>query len=268
MSDIVRLDHPATGVALLTVTNPEIGNFTSFEAVGQLAAKMKEAREGGSRVAVLASGVEGHWFEHAWLADLIAMLEGREASGGPSGWFAALEELARPEVVYIAAINGDCGGGGAELGWACDLRVAEKQAHFSQPEVRINLATGIGGTCRLLRLIGPTVTAEMVLDGAPVSARRIYELGGVNRVVATGEATRFAIEWAGRLASRSPDSLRVLKQMLLDAQNLHLGDAMTNEQKLFQGIAGTPRAMEVMKEIQGRFDRGATPREVYGEPRD
>ena len=201
---------------------------------------------------VLASGVEGRWFEHAWLADLIAMLAGEDTSGTSTGWFEALAELARPEVVYIAAINGDCGGGGAELGWACDLRVAEEQVYFSQPEVQINLAT---------------VTAEMVLDGAPLPAKRIYELGGVNRVVPTGEARGHAIAWAKRLATRPPEALRVLKQMLLDAQNLPLDDAMQNEQRLFQGIAATPEAMEKMREVQGRFDRGETPRGVYGEPR-
>lgn len=180
----------------------------------------------------------------------------------------ALAEMAKPEVVYIAAINGDSSGGGIELGWACDLRVAEEQAQFSQPEVMINLATGIGGTCRLMRLIGPTVAAEMVLDGAPITARRMFELGGVNRVVGKSESTAYAIDWAKRLASRPADSLRVLKQMLLDAQNLHLSDAMPNEQKLFQSVAATPPAMEGMTRTQARFDAGETPRDVYGAPRD
>lgn len=267
MSEIVSLEFPADGVAVLTVTNPRIGNFTSFEAADELASGMRNAREGGARITVLASGVDGHWFEHAWLTDLIAMLSGGTPSGTPTGWFDTLAELARPEVVYIAAINGDCGGGGAELGWACDLRIAEEQACFSQPEVQINLATGIGGTCRLLRLIGPTVAAEMVLDGGPVSARRIYELGGLNRIVPTGEARRYAVDWAKRLATRPPSALRVLKQMLLDAQNRHLDDAMTNEQTLFQSIAGTPQALKKMREIQERFDRGEAPRAVYGGPR-
>lgn len=268
MPQIVTLQRPANGVAVLTMSNPAINNFTSFEAVDQLAARMAEARESGARVVVLASGLEDHWFEHAWLSDLIAMLSGEETSGTAVGWFTALEELARPEVVYIAAINGDCSGGGVELGWACDLRVAEEQAQFSQPEVQINLATGIGGTCRLMRLIGPTVTAEMVLDGAPLTAQRMYELGGLNRVVPKGEATRYAVNWARRLASRPGDSLRVLKRMLLDAQNRHLDDAMPNEQNLFQSIAGTPPALAGMKEKQARFDRGEKPRAVYGGPRD
>ncbi len=266
MSEIVTLERPADGVALLTVTHREIENFCSFEVVDALAARMVEAREGGARVAVLASGLEEHWLEHAWLTDLIAMLRAEPTSGTSMGWFTALEELGRPEVVYIAAINGDCSGGGAELGWACDLRVAEEHARFSQPEVHINLATGIGGTCRLLRLVGPTVAAEMVLDGAPQTARRMYELGGINRVVGTGEATAYAVGWAKRLAARPADSLRVLKEMLRAAQNLPLDEAMANEQTLFQGIAGTPAALARMEEVQRRFDRGEKLGAVYGDP--
>lgn len=267
MPDIVTLERPAGGVAVLTMTNAPINNFGSFEAIARLGARMIEAREGGARVVVLASGLDDHWLEHAWLTDLVAMFEGAETSGDAAGWFTVLDEMAKPEVVYIAAIGGDCSGGGAEIGWACDLRVAEEQANFSQPEVMIHLATGIGGTCRLLRLVGPTIAAEMVLDGAPLSARRIYELGGVNRVVGKGESVAHAVAWATRLAARPAESLRVLKQMLLDAQNLPLADAMTNEQALFQGIAATPGALKGMKETQARFDRGESPRQVYGGPR-
>ncbi|MFT5442430.1 MAG: enoyl-CoA hydratase/carnithine racemase [Myxococcota bacterium] len=266
MSEIVTTATPHDGVALLTMNNPKILNFGSWEALGQLADAMTAAREAGARVTVLASAIPGHWFQHAWLRDLNAMVAGEEMSGEASGYFRALKELRSPDVVYIAAINGDCNGGGAELGWACDLRVAEEQAAFGQPEVQIALATGIGGTSRLARLIGRTVTAELVLDGAPMSARRIYELGGLNRVVPNGEATATSVAWAGRLATRPAGSLRVLKQMLLDNDEMHLTDALKNEQKLFQSVVATPEARETMQRIQARFDAGEEPRAVYGEP--
>ena len=135
MSKLVTLERPDDGVALLTMSNPEVLNFGTWAGIDQLAAAMKEARESGARVSVLASGVPGHWYEHAWLTDLQATFKGKEASGDPASWLKALTELARPEVIYIAAINGDCSGGGVELGWACDLRIAEEQALFGQPEV-------------------------------------------------------------------------------------------------------------------------------------
>ncbi len=268
MSDLVTLERPHDGVALVTMTNPKIQNFGSWDAIEALAAALKEARESGARVSVLASGAEGHWYEHAWLTDLSATLQGKPSSGNPICWFQALSEITSIDVVTIAAVSGDCSGGGAELGWACDLRVAEEQVRFGQPEVMIGVATGLGGTCRVSRLIGRTATAELVLDGAPMTARRIYELGGVNRIVETGRAVEVSVAWAQRLASRPPGSLRALKQMLADADNLHLNDAMANEQKVFQGVAGTPEAFDGMARTQVRFDAGESVRDVYGDPQE
>lgn len=267
MSEIIKLERPADGVALITMNNPEIINFGSWEAIGLLADAMVKVREAGDRVCVLASGVPGHWFQHASLKDLHAMMTGNEMSGDVTCFFRALSELRRPEVIYVAAISGDCNGGGAELGWACDLRVAEEQAAFGQPEVQIALATGIGGTSRLARLIGRTATAELVLDGAPMSARRIYELGGINRLVDNGCAIATSIEWATQLATRPAASLKALKQMLLDNDEMHLTDALKNEQAIFQTVLATPEALETMKALQARFDAGEIPRDVYGGPR-
>lgn len=267
MAELVTLERPREGVALVTMTNPAIHNHGSWAGISELAAALKEAREGGARVSVLASGVAGHWYEHAWLTDLHAMFHGKPTSGDPMGWFHTLTELARVEVVAIAAISGSCSGGGAEIGWACDLRIAEEQATFGQPEVMIGVATGVGGTSRLMRLIGCTAAAEMVLDGAPLPARRIYELGGLNRVVPEGKALEVSLAWAERLAERPAGSLRALKQMLNDAENLHLGEALENKQKLFQGVAGSREGRKGMKRIQDRFDAGESLIEVYGHPR-
>jgi enoyl-CoA hydratase/carnithine racemase len=265
---LVTVERPREGVALITLANPAIGNFGSWEAIDALARGLREAREGGARASVIASGVPGHWIEHAWLPDLEATLCGKHASGSPASWFLALQELAHVEVVTIAAIAGDCSGGGAELGWACDLRIAEEQARFSQPEVMIGVATGIGGTSRLVRLVGRTAAAEMVLDGAPVGAQRLHQLGAVNRVVAAGEAVPEALAWAERIAARPRHSLAALKRMLNDAENLPLGEALANEQRIFQETARRPEALEGMRRTQARFDAGETPRDVYGPPRD
>jgi len=265
---VVSLERPREGVALVMMSNPEIRNHVSWAGVGELAQALAEAREGGARIVVLASGVPGHWLEHAWLTDLHNMIVGEPTSGDGIGWFTAIQELRHVDVVSIAAVSGDCSGGGAELGWACDLRVAEEQATFSQPEVMIGLGTGLGGSTRLARLIGRTVTAEMVFDGGPMSASRLHQLGGVNRVVAPGAALEASLSWAARLAERPPGALRSLKQMLNDADERHLADGLGNEQTLFQASARSPEGIRQMQRIQERFDAGETIREVYGPPRD
>ncbi len=263
----VTLDRPREGVALLTFRDPDINNHVSWAGVEAIASGLREAREGGARVSILASDHPGHWLEHAWLTDLRNTLIGAETTGDIQAWFGALDELGRQPVVTIAAVSGDTSGGGCELGWTCDLRIAEESATFSQPEVMIGLTTGIGGTSRLARLVGRCVTAEMVLDGAPVSARRLYELGGVNRVVPDGTRVDVALEWAERLAERPPEALAALKQILVDNADVNQTYALSNEQRIFQSVATRQAAIDQMKAIQDRFDAGESIRAVYGEAR-
>jgi enoyl-CoA hydratase/carnithine racemase len=267
MAQYVKLERPREGVALVTMTNPAINNHGSWVGIAELAAAMKEARETGTRATVLASGVPGHWFEHAWLQDLADSIEGKPTTAEGIAWYNALFEIGKTHVVTIAAVSGDCSGGGAELGWACDLRIAEEQALFAQPEIQIALTTGIGGTSRLARIIGRTAAAEMVMLGRPMTARRIYELGGVNEVVPAGKSVETALEWAAILASRPAKALATLKQILVDNDDMTLSDALGNEQKLFQSAAQTPEAIATMRKIQARFDAGESIRAVYGLPR-
>ncbi len=263
---VISLERPSDGVALITWHHPELRNHGTFAAVDQLADALKEAREGGARVCVLGSATPGHWFQHAWLRDLLCMFRGEPTTGAGIGFFTAVSELTHPDVITIAAINGDSNGGGAELGWACDLRVAEEQVAIGQPEVQIGLTTGLGGTVRLARLVGSVAAAEMILDGRPLPARRLYELGAVNRVVAEGRATEAALDWAAHLAAQPHAPQRVMKQLLAEAADMPLGEALALEQSRFQENARTPAALEQMDRIQARFDAGEAIRSVYGEP--
>lgn len=267
MAQLVTLEWPREGVALITMNNPSIINFGSWKAIGELADALKSAREGGARVSVLASAVPGHWFEHAWLTDLINTFTGGPVTGEGGAWFACLEELNHTNVVSIAAISGDTNGGGCELGWACDLRIAEEQALFGQPEVGIGVGTGIGGTSRLRHLIGRTAVAEMVLLGYPLTAQRVYELGGVNRVVGTGKSVAVALEWASIIADRPAPAVSGIKRMLTEGDDiLRIAESVMNDQMIFQTFSGAPSAIATMREKQERFDAGETPRQVYGGP--
>jgi enoyl-CoA hydratase/carnithine racemase len=263
----VQLETPADGVALVTVAGPA-PNGCSFAVVEAIAAQLAQAREAGARVSVLASGTAGHWLGHASLRDLGAMFRGEATSGEGAAWFHCVRELSRTSVVTIAAVSGDCAGGGAELGWACDLRVAEENAHFAQPEVMIGVPTGLGGTARLARLIGRSAAAEMVLDGAALSARRLYELGAVNRVVENGRSLEASLAWAARLASRPPAALAAIKTILTESDDLPLTEALANEQRHFQEVARTPGALERMAAMQARYDAGELPADIYDPPFD
>ena len=262
MSNFVELEYPYDGVALITFTDPDRQNNLCWAGVDALAQALKEARESGTRVSVIASGLEGHWLEHAWLTDLANAFEGKPMTGQGAGFFECLQELNEKDVVTIAAVSGDTSGGGCELGWACDLRVAEEQAYFSQPEVLLGVGTGIGGTSRLLRLIGRTVTAEMVLDGGAMSASRLYQLGGVNKVVATGAAIEHAISWAKRMAAYHPDALVMMKRMLTHSEDLGLHEAVMKDQEVFQSLSNSEYSLSTMRRIQEIYNSGVPIREA------
>lgn len=260
----VALEWDREGVALITVGDGGASNHTTTCAtVSLLADTLDKAIAEGARVIVLASSVEGHWLEHSYLDDIVQLVEGKPASGDPAGWFRSLQTLNRGGAVTIAAVSGDTSGGGCELGWACDLRVAEEQARFSQPEVIIGVGTGIGGTSRLMRLIGRTVTAEVVLMGGYLTARRLYELGGVNRVVPKGKAVEEALGMARRIAALPPQAVAGMKKMLGEAEDLNQTDGISNDQTISQTLFANADSVASMKTIQARFDGGETMDDVY-----
>ncbi len=264
MKNNVVLEWPEAGVALVTVGDGGAANHhVTCATVSLLADALDQAQEIGARVIVLASSVPGHWLEHAYLEDIRQMVMGNAATGDPAGWFRSLQALNRGKAVTIAAINGDTSGGGCELGWACDLRVAEAQVRFSQPEVIIGVGTGIGGTSRLMRLIGRTVTAEMVLTGLPQTAQRIYELGGINRIVGKGEAVAAALQMARHIASLPPQSVAGMKQMLGEDEDLNQTDGIANDQKISQTLFANADSVASMERIQQRFESGETMDQVY-----
>lgn len=203
---------------------------------------------------ILASGLAGHWLEHAWVRDLSNGVQGLAQTGSGAGWFSALQELSHDGIISIAAISGDCSGGGAELGWACDLRIAETQARFSQPEINMGLTTGIGGSSRLARLVGRATATEMVLTGRPLGAQRLYDLGGINRVVATGHALETALAMSAELAEKSPAAIAGLKRILAVNDNAPLREAMRYEQEVFQSVVVTDSARAGMLKIQSAYD--------------
>lgn len=256
MSHTIDVSWSGDSIAVLTFSDPPRSNQICWAAIDALAEHLQRCRESGARVVILASGLEGHWLEHAWLRDLSNSAQGLEQTGSGAGWFASLNELAHESVVSIAAISGDCSGGGAELGWACDLRIAEVQALFSQPEIAMGLTTGIGGSSRLARLAGLATATEMVLTGKPLSAQRLCDVGAVNRVVATGQALPAALEMAAELVARSPGAIAGLKRILAMNDGVPLNEALRYEQEVFQSIVVTDRAIAGMEKVQAQYDKG------------
>jgi enoyl-CoA hydratase/carnithine racemase len=258
MSHTINVDWSGDSIAVVTFSDPLRANQLCWAAIDALGEQLTRCRKSRARVVILASGLAGHWLEHAWLRDLSNGVQGLEQTGSGAGWFSALQELSHEDIISIAAISGACSGGGAELGWACDLRIAETQASFSQPEINMGLTTGIGGSSRLARLAGRATAAEMVLTGRPLGAQRLYDLGAINRVVPTGQALQAALDLAMELAQKSATASAGLKRILAKNDDATLPEAMRHEQEVFQSVVVTDSARTGMLQAQLSYDSDST----------
>ncbi len=162
---------------------------------------------------------------------------------------ALMREMERAPIATIAAVNGLAFGGGCELAMACDVRVAARSALFGQPEIKLGIIPGFGGTQRLPRLVGQGKALEMNLVGDPVLAEEAYELGLVNRVVEDHELLDAALDWARRLAAQAPLALAQIKQV---AGAGDLDDGLAAEQAGFAAAFASADAREGIAAFLGK----------------
>jgi len=259
-----HISYPADGIGMITLDNPP-QNHGSYELVEQLEKAIHGIREHGSRVVMIVSDNPEYFCPGQWLPDTIAFSEGRKPSGDGTAWYRVVNELDLGPMVSIAVNNGIALGGGAELCWSCNLRVAGKSAVFGQVEVSIGDIPGAGGTVRLPRLAGKAVTMEMVLSGRPFTAHRLYELGVVNRVFPDETLRQDAIEFAELFAVNPPAGLREAKNSINQGFDLPLKKALRNETRISRAMEKTG-IIEKMRKIVSDYDAGKDSFDVYGFP--
>ena len=177
------------------------------------------------------------------------------------------EQIGDRPLITIAANNGQAWGGGAELSWGCDLRIAAESATYGQPEVGLGIIPGAGGTTRLADLIGPTKCLEMILDGRPISARQALELGAINKVVPDDVLRDEAIAWATHIARWPAWSLEACKRSFRQGRELTMPAARRNEQAVFQTQARRADSIAIMTEVQAKYDAGQDSFDAIGLPR-
>ncbi len=166
---------------------------------------------------------------------------------------ALLRDFGQAKVATIAAVNALAFGGGCELAMACDVRIAAEAAVFGQPEIKLGIIPGFGGTQRLPRLVGANKALEMNLVGDAILAGEALDFGLVNRVVADQELFETALMWGGKLAAQAPLAVEQIKLVS------HAGDLDAGIEAEKQGFATAFRS-EDAKEGIGAFLGKRTPR--------
>ena len=196
-----------SGIGLLTVNRPEKLNALNRATVAELGEAVAEAAQDAAVRGLIITGAgEKAFVAGADIAEL-AMLTPVEAQAYAErgqAVFRSIETLRKPTV---AAINGYALGGGLELAMACAVRVAAENARLGQPEVKLGILPGYGGTQRLPRLIGRGRALEMLLSGEPVTAAEAHRMGLVNHVVAQAELIEFSRRWLAKALANAPLAL-------------------------------------------------------------
>ena len=173
----------ADGIARITINRPDKLNALNAAVIGELAdAAERVDADAGVRGVILTGAGAKAFVAGADITELAAQgpFEAKHRSLAGQQMMRHFERCGKP---VIAAVNGFALGGGCELAMACHLRIASETARFGQPEVKLGLAPGYGGTVRLPRLIGKGRALELLLTGRMIDAQEAWRIGLVNRVV-------------------------------------------------------------------------------------
>ena len=232
------------GMAFVTIDRPRALNALDRKTLGELERAFRAAGSDVSvRVVVLTGSGDKAFVAGADIRELARLsgVEGREFASAGQAVFDRIESLGKP---VIAAVNGYALGGGCELAMSCSLRISSENAVFGQPEVRLGLIPGYGGTQRLPRLVGRGRALEMLLTGETVTAATALSIGLVDRVVPAAEL----MSEVGALAARIMRSAPLAVSYCLEAVNRGLGMSLADGQQLEADLFGKCSETEDMTE--------------------
>jgi enoyl-CoA hydratase/3-hydroxyacyl-CoA dehydrogenase len=228
-TDTVKLET-RDDVAIAWLMNPPM-NAISPKVIEDLGTVWKKVVDGGEVGAVVIASANPVVFSAG--ADIKAFTQ-MDTDGGAdliNTGHALLRELGSSRVSTVAAVNALAFGGGCELAMSCDFRIAAESATFGQPEIKLGIIPGFGGTQRLPRLVGPHKALEMNLIGDAITAGEALDYGLANRMVPDQELFDTALAWARKLAGQAPVAVEQIKAVS------HKGDLDEGIEAEKQGFA-------------------------------
>jgi enoyl-CoA hydratase len=220
-------------VALITLNRPKVLNALSRALFVELEAVLNEiAGDEAIRAVVLTGSGEKAFAAGADIQELarVSGIEGQRLALDGQRIFSKLENLGKP---VIAAINGFALGGGCELAMSATIRIASETAKLGQPEVKLGLLPGYGGSQRLPRLVGKGAALKLLLTGEIISAAEALRIGLVDEVVSAAELLPRAKALAATMASMAPIAIRQCIAAVHAGYDLPLAEALAHEAALF-----------------------------------
>lgn len=230
-------------VAVVTLNRPDSLNALNAEVMAEVAAAFAEI-DRNKDIAVSVLTGEGRAFAAG--ADIKEMQPQSFSDMYVEDYFAGWDRFAACRKPVIAAVNGFALGGGCELAMMCDLIIASEKAKFGQPEIKLGVTPGMGGSIRLTKAIGKAKAMDLVLTGRMIDGEEADRIGLVSRVVSHDELMSVAMEAAETIAGFSIPSIMAAKEMVGRALELSTTEGVRFERRLFQGLFGTHDQKEGM----------------------
>lgn len=252
MSVLIR-ENAAEHVVMLRLNRPEARNALDMATRQALAATFQELADDASVRCVVLTGNDQAF---AAGADIKAMMEASPMQmqlRRLDRLWAAIAQFPKP---IVAAVNGFALGGGCELALHADIIVAGEGARFGQPEVKVGIMPGAGGTQRLVRLVGKSRAMRLLMTAEMITGREAYEWGLVSQVVSDSATLDTALALARKIAAMPPLAIEGIKEVVLAGMDVPLDAALRLERKAMYMLFDTQDQKEGMK----AFTEKRTPR--------
>ena len=244
LEPLILAEQPAPGVALLRLNRPKARNALNMALREELAGHFRRLDECPDTRVIILTGSDTVFAAGADLGELVdATVMDVYARHAERHW-QAISACSKP---VIAAVNGFALGGGCELAMHCDLIIAGTSARFAQPEVKVGVMPGAGGTQRLVRAVGKFQALRMLFTGCQVTAEEVLRMGLVSEVVADAETLSSALAMAVVVADMPPIAIAQIKEVVLAGMDLPLEQALVLERKAFQLLFASSDQKEGMQ---------------------
>ena len=227
------------GLAFVTVNRPDKLNALNDQVMAELADVAERiATEKEIRGAILTGAGPKAFIAGADIGDLSRQgpFDGKARSMRGQAVLRRIETGGKP---VLAAVNGFALGGGCELAMACHLRVSSENARFGQPEVKLGIAPGYGGTQRLPRLVGKGVALQLILSGEMIDAQEAYRIGLVNRVVPAADLLAESEKMMRGILAMAPLAVRLCIEAVDQGFEMTLDEGLLLEANHFGLLAAT-----------------------------
>jgi enoyl-CoA hydratase len=241
--ETILVETPGDRVGLIRLNRPKALNALNLTVMHELTSAAAELDRDPSIGAIVITGSERAFAAGADIAEM-APLSYPEAHA--EDWFAGWDALTRVRKPLVAAVSGYALGGGCELAMLCDLLIAADSAVFGQPEIKLGVIPGIGGSQRLTRAVGKAKAMDLCLTGRTMDAVEAERAGLVSRLVPAADLLTEALRVAATIAAMSTPAAIMAKEAVNRAFETSLAEGVRFERRLFHATFATADQKEGM----------------------